>query len=99
MEELFAIAVSSGKIVRNRGFSLSTKDPKQKTNFARERDTSSLPCPLHARALTGDRARERGAENCADAPRKHERRRRERRREKKYDFSLSVRSVLFFCVF
>ena len=42
--------------------------PKQETNFARERDTSSLPCPLHARALTGDRARERGAENRADAP-------------------------------
>ena len=26
-----------------------------------------LPCPLHARALTGDRACERGAENRADA--------------------------------
>ena len=43
-------------------------DPKHKTNFARERDTSSLPCPLHARALTGDRAREKGAGNRPDVP-------------------------------
>ena len=42
-------------------------DPKHTTNFARERDTSPPSRPLHARALTGDRARERGAENRADA--------------------------------
>jgi len=57
------------KSFRNaREWKLRIWDPKQKTKLARERDTSPPPCPLHARALTGDRARMRGAEKRADAP-------------------------------
>jgi len=50
----------------------------------------------HTRALNGDRARERGAGNRVDAPRKRERRRRERRREKKYDFTVCVQTYFLF---
>ena len=70
--------------------------PKYKTKLAREAATSPPPRPLYAHALTGDRARMRGAENRADAPRKHERRRRGRRREKKYETVLCALN-LFFC--
>ena len=57
------------KFFRNaREWKLRIWDPKHKTNFARESDTSPPSRPLHARALTGDRARERGAEKRADAP-------------------------------
>ena len=57
------------KFFRNaREWKLRIWDPKHKTNFARESDTSPPSRPLHAHALTGDRTRERGAEKRADAP-------------------------------
>jgi len=47
------------------------RDPKQKANFAREVTRHHFPVPgssPDSSVLTGDRARERGAENRSDAP-------------------------------
>ena len=81
------------KFFRNaREWKLRIWDPKQKTNFARESDTSPPSRPLHARALTGDRARERcwKARGCTHTPHKTFAGTRSWKIRAFYVFSLSV---------
>jgi hypothetical protein len=55
-----------------------------------------LPCPLHARALTGDRARARGAEKRADAPIHLIKRSQELKAGKYALFTYSLSPFIFF---